>query len=93
VDVGDSTATIISVLSDSGAWAVTVTFALYILKMVLSGKLVPGKTVAMLLETIATERAANAELRAALAEYQATGLTTVKLLEAIQGEHKEASKT
>ena len=92
MDVGDSTAALLSVLSDSGAWAVTVILAVYMLKLVLSGKLVPQKTVAILLQTIETERTANAELRAALTEYQAQGITAAKFFESIQGERKEANK-
>jgi hypothetical protein len=92
MDAGESVANVLSVISDSGAWAFTVTFAIYILKLIYSGKLVPGKTVAILLQTIEAERAANAELRAALTEYQAQGLTAAKFFESIQGERKEANK-
>lgn len=85
-------ASVLDVLSNGSAWTVTAAVCLTFVRLIYKGKLVPESTVAMKDKTIEAERAANAELRATLAEYQATGLTTVTLLEAIQGQRREADK-
>lgn len=59
-------------------------------RLVYTGKLVPKVTVDMHMETIATERQVNAELRAALQEYQTVGLTSVAVLEALQSRNPDA---
>lgn len=88
----DLSDTFLSLLSNGSAWTVTAGVCLTFVRLIYKGKLVPESTVAMKDRTIEAERAANAELRAALTAYQATGITTVTLLESIQGQRREEDK-
>jgi hypothetical protein len=76
-------------ISDASAWAVTAAVVLYVFRLVYMGKLVPGRTVEMDRRALAAERETNAELRAALLEYQAIGSTTIHLLKSIQRDREE----
>lgn len=82
----------LSVLSEVSAWFLLAAFALGIVRLIYTGKLVPGSTLEMYRETIVAERAANAELRASNAEHQATSIAAVRLLESIQQQRLEGGK-
>lgn len=76
-------------LSNASAWVVTAAVSLSIVRLIYKGKLVPETTVRMERDALAAERATNAELRAALLEYQSMGTAAIHLLESIQSDHRE----
>lgn len=80
----------LAALSDVSAWFLLAMFALGVVRLIYTGKLVPGSTVKMYQDTIAAERASNSELRASNASHQATAIAAVQLLESIQRERSEA---
>lgn len=79
----------LALISDVSAWIVAASVCITFVRLIYTGRLVPHSTVAMYIAALEAERAANGELRAALAEYQATGSATVHLLESIQSAAKK----
>lgn len=75
----------LTILSSVSPWAVTAGIALVVVRLIYTGKLVPYSTLLVYKEALEAERAANAELRAALKEGgYATKEAVTHLFESIQ---------
>jgi hypothetical protein len=84
----------IAVLSDVSAWIVTASVSLAIVRLIYKGKLVPYSTLMVYKEALEAERAANAELRAALGEGGRASTTAVThLFESLRPEHLDGEES